>query len=92
MYSEKTTNRVAMKTNESYSSVVRSNQETEVNEAYSSTQNEALYEECDNYQCDSRTFVSVTENMAHHGVATHSDELQSNKQNEDGNYYYTIRA
>ena len=64
--------------NESYSEVVRSNQAVlaaaslsedevvaEVNEAYGSTQNEVLYEECDNYQRHSSTYVSTTENMAY---------------------------
>ena len=60
---------------------------TEVNEAYDSTQNEALYEECDNYRS---TYVSTTENMAYgQGTrAAQNEELQSIERNEDDNYYY----
>ena len=54
--------------NESYSAVVRSNQAVlaaasgdkvvaEVNEVCISTQNEALFEECDNFQHCSSTYV-----------------------------------
>ena len=72
MFLVKTTNHVEMKANESCSTVIRSNGSssgdgvvTEVNEAYTSTKNEALYEECDNFQRDSSTFISTTENVAY---------------------------
>ena len=62
--------------NESCSAVVRSNQAVlaaasgdnvvaEVNEVCSSTHNEVLYEECDNFECHSSTYVSTTENVAY---------------------------
>ena len=87
--------------NESYSEVARSNRTVftavsvsedevvaEVNEAYGSTQNEALYEECDdsNYQCHSSTYVSTTENVAYgqNGRAAQSEIYQSK---EDVDYY-----
>ena len=76
--------------NESCSAVVRSNQAVlaaasgdnvvaEVNEVCSSTHNEVLYEECDNFECHSSTYVSTTENVAYGqgGRATQSEVYQS---------------
>ena len=70
------TTQIVTNPNESYSAVVRSNQKVlvaasgdevvaEVNETCSSTQKEVLYEECDNFQCISSTYVSTTGNMAY---------------------------
>ena len=99
MFLVKTTNHVEMKVNESCSTVIRSNGSlsgdevvTEVNEAYTSTKNEPLYEECDNFQHDSSTFMSTTENVAYgqQGSAAQSEEWQSTEKNEEVNYFYAI--
>ena len=68
IFLEKMTSLSDTNPNESYSAVVRSNQAVlaaasgdkvvaEVNEVCISTQNEALFEECDNFQHSSSTYV-----------------------------------
>jgi len=81
VYSEKTKHVIEMKTNESYSTVVRNSQSvsaavslqedeedevmTEGNEAYSSILSSGVYEECDDFQPNPNISIATTENVAY---------------------------